>query len=349
MNATTALASTDRRQSTPVPSADVLFPEIRPATQIGDRELARFGTILEIDPPTAWPMVARLVQVADGTTSLAVLADALATDPQELVELCLQLEQHGFLWLTPPQGPIPIPLFQAEFRRWVRHWVDQIFSHPIWDEILDGQASPAVLVGWSIEQMHYTRTVIEHMTHAARLAGETPEGRTLLRHLSQEWDHYLLFLRGCASVGIGDSRIRDAVPLSSTRVVTTFMRQRAVSDPLVYNACEALLEGTTEHTDSVVAFFRAAQKRYDYPATFIDPMVNHVKVDESFEHIDIFDHLLSLRDSLPRGQVADILGTCAEFADLLTLWHGDIARFYSSKPAPFVREQRRAILLGDAS
>lgn len=317
--------------------AELLCPEVRQGVTIEGRGISRLGETIEIDPPSSWPLVEGVIRLADGSRTIAELAAEIDAPAEKLSELCTLLEAHHYIWLSVPDAPVSTEAFRGEFRAWVQHWVDHIFSDSAWDRVLAGEASPAILVGWSIEQMHYTRTVVEHMTHAAKNAGGSREGRTLLRHLSEEWDHYRLFQKGCGSIGFGSDVVGEAVPLSTTRMITTFMRRRAVDDPLVYNACEALLEGTAEQPDNVVSFFEKTQKAYDYPDSFIRPIVKHVRVDESFEHVDIFDDLLDSYAVLPRDRVNNIMQTCSDFADLLMLWHHEIIQYYGQFSEPHVR------------
>ncbi len=317
---------------------ELLCPEVRLGVSFEGQGLSRLGETIEIDPPSSRSLVESVIHLADGTRTIASLASEIDVKPETLIELCELLEAHQYLWLSAPDAPIATTVFQDEFRIWVRHWVDHVFSDPAWDRVLAGEASPAILVGWSIEQMHYTRTVVEHMTHAAKNAGTSREGQTLLRHLSEEWDHYRLFQKGCGSIGFGSEAVGAALPLSTTKMITTFMRRRAVDDPLVYNACEALLEGTAEQPDNVVSFFHKAQAAYGYPDSFIKPIVKHVRVDETFEHVDIFDDLLTSYDVLPRDRVNNIMQTCSDFADLLMLWHHEIIQYYGQFPEPHVRQ-----------
>ena len=123
-----------------------------------------------------------------------------------------------------------------------------------------------------------------------------------------------------------------------------FLRREACLHPLVFNACESLLESTAEDPDSVCTFYEVARTRYAYPEMFTARMIRHVRADEDFEHIDIFDQLLSARATLPFDLADDILDACARLADLLCLWHADIARFYGGFDRPVVRTRHHRLI-----
>jgi pyrroloquinoline quinone (PQQ) biosynthesis protein C len=184
------------------------------------------------------------------------------------------------------------------------------------------------MIGWVKENMHYTGSVIRHMTRAAAFAGDSAEGWTLLRHYSQEWDHYALFRAACASVGVDSTLLEQAPPLPSTRAVTDLMRSIARMDPLVYNACEAMLEATAERPPRVVEYFDHAQRNYDYPDDFIKPLVEHLHVDEEFEHIDIFDGLVAGMRTVSFDLMSDIMRACHSLALTMRAWHAHIADVY---------------------
>jgi hypothetical protein len=325
------------RSSSGQASAGTWYPRVRPNVEIKNESLSRQGEVIQIEPAFMWPVVEGLFRRADGTRSVADLAAELGTPPGVLGALLEELDEHGFVWLSPVGEAIPVPEFQAEFRRWVSHWVEHIYADPIWSEVVAGRASPAVLVGWALENIHYTRTVARHMTLAASNADASPESRTMLRHLSEEWDHYGLFLTGVCAVGFPRDVVERAAPLASTRAITAFMRREASLHPLVFNGCEALLESTAEDPDAICDFYEIVRARYDYPEAFTARLIRHVRVDESFEHVDIFDELLRTRAELPFELAFDILDACAKLADLLALWHADLARFYGAFDRPVVR------------
>jgi hypothetical protein len=314
---------------------DRLFPATRRGATWNLPTLSRLGVEIEIQPRRTAEFAAQLLERADGKTSMAQLAAAMDVAPDHLEQLSRELETHGFIWSSRPGELISTSMYLQEFRLWVDHWVEQVFSHPVWDDVVSGKASPAILVGWALESMHYTRTVAEHMTLAAARSRGL-ESQTIIRHFSEEWDHYLLFCDACAAVGIPKDRVLSAVPLVSTQAITTFMRRVASHDPLVYNGCEALLEATAKDPDSVVEFFRSAGSAHGYPREYVENIVSHVRADEDFQHIDIFDELLMNRHTIPRERANRILDACWTLTELLTLWHADIIRYYGQFDAvPF--------------
>lgn len=309
----------DPSTSIPRPRASV--------TSDGDR-LIRLGTIVAIRPPQALPLVEAVLGNREKLLPLGRLATEIGADVGDLVNLCQQLNNAGFLWLAPPAGSVPLDEFKQEFRFWVRHWVRRMFSDPVWEGVRTGSASPTVLVGWVKENMHYTGSVIRHMTRAAAHAEDRAEGWTLLTHNSQEWDHYALFRGACASVGLDPAELSVSRPLPGTVAITHLMRRLARRHPLVYNACEAMLEATAERPERVVEFFETARATYGYPRAFIDPLIEHLHVDEEFEHIDIFDGLVAHLDTVPFDLLSEIMAACQELADTMYAWHAQIASYY---------------------
>lgn len=322
-------------------SADSTFPQTKRGTTIGSTSITRLGKEIQISPSETFQVAVQLLKLADGALSMNNLSQRLGIGLEDLNRLCRTLDDEGFLYTHRPGDAIPARVFLKEFRMLANHWVDEIFSDPVWDDVVAGACSPAILVGWAIESMHYTRTVVQHMTLAsARCEGVS--STTIARHFSEEWDHYVLFCDACESVGISREDLLNAEPLVSTQAITTFMRRVASNDPLVYNGCEALLEATAKDPDSVVKFFHSAGESHAYPTIFTGNIVSHVRADEEFEHIDIFDELLLCRTDISAEQADKILQACHALTALLTLWHADIIHHYRQfDVTPFPVRTRR--------
>lgn len=316
--------------STTLADPETSVPRPREAVQrVGD-ELVRLRSAITVRPDEAWPLVDAVLGNGESLLTLRQLADKVGADVADMTNLCQLLNDKRYIWLAPPDGSVPLAEFSAEFRFWVRHWVRQMFAHPVWNGVLDGTASRCVLIGWVKENMHYTNSVVRHMTRAAAFAGDVPEGRALLKHYSQEWDHYALFRSACESVGVDPALLEGASPLASTRAITDLMRSIAREDPLVYNACEAMIEATAERPTRVVEFFQRAAEHYDYPADFIAPLVEHLHVDEEFEHIDIFDGLVAHLSTVSFDLMSRIMRACNALAETMRAWHAHIAEVYGA-------------------
>jgi hypothetical protein len=302
-----------------------------------DRELCRLGTVVTTADPARWDALLKLLGNCNGQRTIECLASTAKLDPELVRSTLDELQAAGFVWLLDSREQIPIELFHAEFKRWLPVWTEEMYDQEVWERLYEGEGSPAIMVGWAIENMHYTRSVIEHMTWAFALAGGHREERLQLRHLSEEWDHYHLFRRGCVAAGVSETELAQAVPLPTTRAITHFMRVAARHGAIVYNACEALLEATTEPNDAVIDFYRTVGDRFGLPVAFTDELVRHVKVDANFNHIDLFDEMVAGRTSIAAATVRRIFECCSRLASLYALWNTEIAAYYRRFATPVVR------------
>lgn len=303
----------------------LLLPWIdRSAKQI----LSRAGVDISLDEPMEWQKFSQFLAYCTGTNTLDQLASKTGLDSAAIEILVADLEQNGFVWNLPAYDEIPVKLFKAEFNRWLPIWVERMYDQPFWQELYDGTAPAAVFYGWAMENTHYTRTVISHMTLASRYAETGRWSAGQFNHLSEEWDHYQMFFKACAAATAPNLSLTDIRPLSSTLDITHFLRSRARQGTLVYNACEALLEASTVEADLVIDFYQTAGRKLNLNSTFIDELIRHVVVDQNFEHIDIFDHLLSNEESLTQDTVINIFSSCTQLVELFVLWHKQIYDHY---------------------
>jgi hypothetical protein len=291
-------------------------------------ELSRFGNTLTISDPTKWSGFLRVLNHCDGRSSIPEIAAATNTPLGTVADVLRDLEAHGFVWLLSDYDEIPVAVFRAEFKRWLPIWVEEMYDQKIWEDLYKGIGPVDVMIGWAIENMHYTRSVAEHMTWAFALANGSIERQVQVKHLSEEWDHHYLFMKGCTTLGLEPSELRKTSPLTMTKAISNFMRSVAQEGVVVYNACEALLEATTEPNEPVVDFYETVGKNFRLPSGFTQELIRHVKVDADFEHIDIFDHLLDQTQSISKETARSIFRCCSRLASLYALWNTEIATHY---------------------
>lgn len=307
-------------------------PLLLPNTVILDKTASRAGVTLTIADLNQWDNFKRLLECCDGTQTTPQIATHLSLDITTVNHTLASLESAGFIWCLPAYQAIPTPLFLAEFNRWLPIWVHKMYDQQIWQDLYDGKESASVLIGWAQENMHYTRSVMSHMPRAIHYADDQIGHDVQFRHLSEEWDHYRLFMAACHDVGIDQAQLDQSPPLASTTSITRFMGNVAQMGTLVYNACEALLEATTQNGQSVIDFYQTAGDRLELPQAFTDKLIHHLMADQKFEHIDIFEHLLEGHPTLPAQKVTQIFTSCHRLANWFEIWHDDIYQHYHSLP-----------------
>lgn len=311
-------------------------PLLLPHITLSTHTASRAGVLLTIADLGEWDRFNRLLECCDGKHTTEQIATTLSLDISTLNNTLNSLEEAGFIWCLPDYHAIPTSLFLQEFNRWLPIWVHQMYDQPmIWQGLYEGNEPASIMIGWAQENMHYTRSVMAHMPLAVQYANTAKERQIQLRHLSEEWDHYRLFMTACQSTGVSEESLNQSRPLASTLNITLFMRSVAPLGTLVYNACEALLEATTDNGRTVVDFYQTVGQRHNLPQTFTDELVHHLMVDKEFGHIDIFAQLLEDYPMLPASTVTSIFSSCHRLAEWFEIWNDDIYQHYRQSDSPY--------------
>ncbi|MCW6583399.1 MarR family transcriptional regulator [Yersinia ruckeri] len=240
-------------------------PLLLPNTVVSTDTASRAGVLLTIADIEQWDSFRRLLDYCDGKHTAQQIAKELLLDITTINKALTSLESAGFIWCLTDYQSIPTPLFLTEFNRWLPIWVDRMYDQPVWQGLYDGVEPASLLIGWAQENMHHTRSVMSHMPRAIEYANDKTGQNTQFRHLREEWDHYRLFMSACHSTGIDMSKLDNSPPLASTTNITYFMNSVAKMGTLVYNACEALLEATTQNGHSVADFYQTAGRQLALP------------------------------------------------------------------------------------
>ena len=141
-------------------------PYLLPHTTFEGQIASRAGAVITLRDTSQWSRFVTLLNRCNGRSTLEEIAAEARIDVPSLSGLMNDLEQGGFVWTLSDYSNIPTPVFQREFKRWLPVWVNQMYDQPFWRDLYDGMSGPQTLIGWAIENMHYTRTVMAHMPYA---------------------------------------------------------------------------------------------------------------------------------------------------------------------------------------
>jgi hypothetical protein len=122
-------------------------------------------------------------------------------------------------------------------------------------------------------------------------------------------------------------------PLPSTEAVINCARSAARIGPLHYTACSGLLESTGSNTGRALNFYETIGKNFDEKKTgFVEPLLQHVRMDQEYEHGSICEHVLSEFQVLDIETANAVLDVTERFKDILMFWFDDIYRAYVAAP-----------------
>jgi pyrroloquinoline quinone (PQQ) biosynthesis protein C len=199
-------------------------------------------------------------------------------------------------------------------------WAGEIFHGAFWTNVLSGDASTALMLGWCEQFYHRTVGADEHNAIAVEHCSIPDVADELRTHFSQEVGHGEIFLKGLESAGVPRSDVLGRPPLPSTRALLDFFNELARIDTLAYLACYGVLHSPREGQtlEAVKAQFEALTIAYPQAAPAIRCVGQHAEIDVRAGHDQIvMEPYLLARPPLTQDEVVRVLssvrGTVAVF------------------------------------
>jgi pyrroloquinoline quinone (PQQ) biosynthesis protein C len=233
--------------------------------------------------------------------------------------------------------------FFEAYRDLCEFWKKDIFTRPFWTELASGQAPRNVVLGWLIEFYHYIEAANEHMpASVAQCRTDETIQLWLARHYAEEYDHSQMFLDGLVEAGLDRDRLRDALPLASTRALINYIKEVASSDTVAYAAMHGIFQapGSTESWRAVERFFEFLLAHYDFGGPVLRAFRQHASLDAELGHDDlVFRRICERAGTFPRDRIQSILNCTRGLVDHFVLFFDGIHDFYSDPDAPLPRRR----------
>jgi pyrroloquinoline quinone (PQQ) biosynthesis protein C len=295
-----------------------------------------------------------LLALFDGRRSLADAA-ARAGVSEDVARLCAdQLTDSGLAvsvsdasrqYIAPGE-------FAALCRRLYPGLKRRLFGHRLWTDLTCGQSSPAVFMGWLIENYHFIHGVNDRLALAASACNVSEIRPFFVKHYVEEWDHYTFFVEALRDFGVSAEDALASRPLPGTLAALNYMRRCARRDPLEYAACSGFLESTGEDRGAAVGFFESLQTHYckEQPDA-IGPLIAHLRLDEEYQHNSVLEDICSQLDDVSIRRATNALTAAHGLIETMALWSTDILRSYD-RPEFLLRrglQGHRPALAGSSS
>jgi pyrroloquinoline quinone (PQQ) biosynthesis protein C len=255
-----------------------------------------------------------------------VAADTLSAIVARLTELGALQRSH-----LAADSVIAPQVFSAACRRLYAHWKPRLFSHPLWRGLTDGSLPRPVFIGWVIESWFFIENVMDRLPMAIAHTDDRAIRAVFSKHFAEEWDHYTFFERSLDALDIGPALRAELQPLPSTRAIQNLMRAAARRDCLRYAACSGFLESTGRDRQAAHLFFDQVGQFYDgEQRAAVQPMADHVLLDEDYGHGEFVEKVVRLTGPLPVGRALAALQDAYALVETLEMWSDDILKFYQS-------------------
>ncbi|PYP82949.1 MAG: hypothetical protein DMF61_24810 [Blastocatellia bacterium AA13] len=318
---------------------DQCIPALRwDARVVVEGDLATFridGETVELSG-TSPELIKTIAAAADGTKSIRAIADQLGSRDHVVGAVVKALIEAGIAvdLASRSDNDLDPRQFTSICRRLFGSWKYRLFSHPLWELLRSGEATKAQFTGWLIETYHFIEGVNDRLALSIAECADHRIKPLFIRHYFEEYDHSHFFISALRALGYDAALVESTRPLPSTMAVLNHMRNCARRGPLEYAVSSAFLESAGAERASGLTFLERVREHYapDRPRV-IQPLIEHVKLDEAYGHNQMLELVCDKMPRIPRERASEALGLCALFIETLELWSTDIVRYYGAPAA----------------
>lgn len=280
----------------------------------------------------------RVAPLLNGDKLIADIASESSASTDEVNALLNTLKKHDVVtWMPRGTETMSGPEFYAYHRRYCLYWLNEIYQHPFWDNVVNGSASEAQVIGFAFEKYHYIEGAHEHMGIAAANASREMMPH-LARHFAEEYAHGDIYRSGLVALFDNDV-VLNSQPLPSTRALVNFLNEIAARDSLAYYSANEFLQMTENEDDAggngegaVSEFYAQMIENYPYTKPLVEAYIKHTKLDQDLGHKGAFKQMCDDVPPLTLQQVREIMDTTRSLVDVLKLFMDGIEVFYGHFP-----------------
>lgn len=276
----------------------------------------------------------------DGKRSIAVISEESGVAMADIVSLLRKMSEFHLILdgAVSDSKTISPEHFSETCRQLFPTWKARLFSHPLWCNLTQGEASFSQFSGWILENYHFIEGVNDRLGLAIAACPDIAARRILAKHYSEEYNHSAFFMQSLNALGIPDDAVYRSRPLPGTLAVLNHMRKCARQDTLYYAVCSGFLESTGDDRGKARTFFDLLTQYYckDLPGV-IPPLVAHVNLDEAYNHNGLLETVCSFLGDISVERASKALDAGYALMEILELWSTDIQLTYGAPDASVPR------------
>ncbi len=268
----------------------------------------------------------------DSRRSVAKIASHGGVDLKELrAILSLLAEESVAIDLNAPLAAETSEDFLEAYFKECQFLTHALFAQPFWQQILAGDASQDLVMGWGIETLHYVRAANEHMAISVAQCRESVRWRYLLaEHYLEEFDHDDIFLQGILDSGFRRRAVNAAPPLASTRALINFFTELASVDTLGYLGVFGVMQAARDETtgERINALYDDLSAKYPFARPMFDAFRKHALIDVELDHQGIVLEDVCQESTLSGAERERVMRAARDTYEHFVLFFEGIHDFY---------------------
>jgi hypothetical protein len=271
----------------------------------------------------------------DGTRSLDTIAEEVALPVAEIAAaLSVLLETELLVDISDALNATSSHDFLEYYFRLCDDWGRGIFTRPFWLELMTGQASRALVLGWGMEFYHRVMAADVHNSLAVHFCADDRLRELLVDHFLEEVDHGAIFLDGLEASGIDRDAVQASIPLPGSVGLFQYLNGLAVADTLTYMGCYGVMHSPRvgQTVERINAQFDGLINQYPFATGLLEKIREHALLDVGLGHDEIvLERYLLHRGAISRDEGVRIIGAARGITQsFVTFFDGIYASYASS-------------------
>ncbi|MEK6321351.1 MAG: hypothetical protein AABN33_06675 [Acidobacteriota bacterium] len=230
--------------------------------------------------------------------------------------------------------------FLSEYFPLCDFWARDIFSTRFWQAMLNGNATPELVLGWGFEFYHRVLGADEHNALSVNYCVDHQIREWLISHFAEECDHGQMFLDGMVASGFTIEQVAGSVPLPTSRALINYLDVLAVTDTIAYLGCYGVMHSPRagQTRQRVGEQFDRFAQMYRFAQGLLEKIREHALLDLDLGHEGIvLERALTERIKVNRAVTSSILGAMMGIVRAFSCFFEGIYEYYSKPGVPLPR------------
>lgn len=224
-------------------------------------------------------------------------------------------------------------------------WALDIFSYPFWETTMNGQASPAQILGWGMEFYHRVMGADEHNAISVNYCQDQVVRDWLKSHFAEEVNHGEMFLEGLMASGLDRELVLASQPLPSTRALINYLNTLAATDIVAYLGCYGVMHSPRQGQTraNIDNQYNRLKNWYNFARPLLDKIHEHAAVDIDLGHDGIvFERMIRHQGAIDPHVPIKVLGAMKGIVTAFVCFFNGIYDYYQSPAALIPRSETNA-------
>lgn len=280
------------------------------------------------------PLISVLARVLQGK----LRADKLTRYKQEIHDLLFRLVCQGLICdATEPcswelcSGLNAVPLIVREIDA---ECLRTAGTYEGLNPIMNGTASRLQVIGWLLENFHFTRLATYHIPPVLNHTKNKRQYDYWHHFMKEEATHWKIYKHAFTELGWDIEEAKTITPLAPTQAFVDFLQKSAAANQYIYAAILLFVERPPDvETVEEDELFSILFKKYGFTRKAVMPLWIHSCLNEKLNHDSLGAEVISSKKLFRKEELAQLRTAIRDIITVTLQWYKGIHEGYLNGPS----------------